>query len=190
MELKHHGVTLRGERAVLRPLTEGDWDTLLRWNSDPEVLFFSEGDVVTERSLAEVQGIYRSVCRNAVCFMIEHEGAPIGECWLQEMNLARILDHYPEGDCRRIDLMIGEKALWGRGLGTEVVRLLVRFGFEREGADAIFACDIADYNPRGLALFQRVGFKPHATIPQPPGGKARACYDLILTREDFLSSRV
>lgn len=188
-ELREHGVTLRGERVVLRPLAETDWPVLLRWNNDPEVLYYAEGDAVTARSLAEIQRIYRSICRNAVCFTIEHEGAPIGECWLQRMNLPRTLERYPERDCRRIDLILGEKALWGWGLGTEVVRLLVRFGFEREGVDAIFACDIADYNPRSLALFRAAGFTPHATIPQPPGEKARECYDLILTREAFLSRR-
>jgi hypothetical protein len=36
--LRPHAVTLRGERVVLRPMTEGDWGVLLRWNNDPEVL--------------------------------------------------------------------------------------------------------------------------------------------------------
>lgn len=34
MKLTEHDVVLRGERVVLRPMTEGDWDTLLKWNSD------------------------------------------------------------------------------------------------------------------------------------------------------------
>jgi hypothetical protein len=33
---------------------------------------------------------------------------------------------------RRIDLMIGEKRLWGRGLGTDTIRTLTRFGLEEE----------------------------------------------------------
>jgi hypothetical protein len=34
VKLREHDVVLWGERVVLRPMTEGDWDTLLRWNSD------------------------------------------------------------------------------------------------------------------------------------------------------------
>src|SRR5262245_33981267 len=70
---------------------------------------------------------------------------PIGECWLQEMNLERILRQHPGRNCRRIDLMIGEKDYRGRGLGTEMIGLLTALAFE-QGADMVFGCDIADYN--------------------------------------------
>jgi len=183
--LRSHSVTLRDEGVVLRPMNEGDWNVLLRWNNDPEVLYFAEGDDVAGRGLEEIQGMYRRVSQDAFCFIVESDGAPVGECWLQRMNLERILRKRPGLDLRRIDLMIGEKALWGRGIGTRAVRLLTRFGFEEERADAIFACDVADYNPRSLRAFQRVGFEVCETTPQPPGAKARHCHDLMLTRENY-----
>lgn len=37
MRLVTHTTTLRGERVMLRPMTESDWPDLLRWNSDPKV---------------------------------------------------------------------------------------------------------------------------------------------------------
>ncbi|MBN1248857.1 MAG: GNAT family N-acetyltransferase [Anaerolineae bacterium] len=76
---------------VLRPLTEQDWDLLLRWNSDPEVLYDAEDDDVSAYTLEEIQGIYRGVSQTAFCFVIEAGGTPIGECWLQQMNLARLV---------------------------------------------------------------------------------------------------
>jgi len=99
--LRRHDVTLQKGRIVLRPLTEDDWSTLLRWNSDPEVLHFSEGDDAKRYDLAQVQAIYRGVSQNAYCFVIEFTGRAIGECWLQRMNLERILARYPGQDCRR-----------------------------------------------------------------------------------------
>ncbi|MCL5997496.1 MAG: GNAT family N-acetyltransferase [Chloroflexi bacterium] len=182
MEIKTHTVTLRGERMVLRPLTEQDWETLLRWNNDPEVLYFAEGDDVSSHSLEDMQGIYRGVSQNAFCFMAELDGCPVGECWLQRMNLDRILQKYPDLDCRRIDLMIGEKNRWGKGLGTEMIRLLTDFAFTHERADAVFGCDIADYNPRSLRAFLTNGYQLDVTTPQPPGGKARCCYDVVIRR--------
>jgi len=183
--LKTRDVTLRLGRIVLRPLTERDWDVLLRWNSDPEVLYFSEGTDVSSWTLEEVQGIYRTVSQASYCFIIEFDGKPVGECWLQKMNLPRILARHAGFDCRRIDLMIGEKTYWHRGIGTKAVLLLVEFGFEREKADMVFACDVADYNVASLNMFRKCGFEVDASYPQPPGRKAKICYDLVLTRERF-----
>lgn len=184
MQLREHIWTLQGERIVLRPMTEGDWDILLKWNSDPEVLYFSEGDDVVAYNLDQVQQIYRGVSQKAFCFIIEFDGNTIGDCWLQEMNLERISKQYPGMDCRRIDLIIGQKLLWGQGLGTDVIRTLTRFGFEQEKADVICGVNIGDHNPRSLKAFQRAGYRIITKIVEPPGRKARCNYDLAITREE------
>jgi RimJ/RimL family protein N-acetyltransferase len=184
MQLREHTRTLRGDRIVLRPMTEDDWDILLEWNNDPEVLYFAEGDDVGSYNLEQVQQIYRGVSQKAFCFIIEFENTAIGECWLQEMNLERVLEKYPETDCRRIDLMIGEKRLWGQGLGTDVIRTLTGFGFEHEKADIIFAPAIGDHNPRSLKAFQKAGYRIIAKIEEPAGRKAKFSHDLAITREE------
>lgn len=170
---------------VLRSMTEDDWGILLKWNNDPDVLYFSEGDDVSSRELQDTQGIYRSVSQNAFCFILEVDGVPVGDCWLQLMNLERILGKYSKKDCRRIDLIIGEKRLWGQGLGTEVIGTLTRFGFEGERADFIFGCDIADYNWRSLRAFEKNGYQIDAKIKQPPGKKSRFVYDLALSKDRY-----
>jgi aminoglycoside 6'-N-acetyltransferase len=134
MKLRSHTVVLRGPHVVLRPMTEHDWPILLKWNTDPQVLYFAEGDDVSAYTLEQIQEIYRTVSQSAFCFVAEVDHQPVGEGWLQAMNLARILTRYPGQDCRRIDLMIGEKAWWGRGLGTEMIELLTAFAFLTETA--------------------------------------------------------
>lgn len=184
MRLREHSVFLRGSSVTLRPLTEHDWDVLLVWNTDPEVLYFSEGDDVSAYDLADIQEIYRGVSRNAFCFLIEFGGKPVGEGWLQQMNIERILAKYPTQDCRRIDLMIGEKHLWGRGLGTDAIRTLTRFGFESENADMIFGL-VGDYNERSIRAFQKAGFHIDAKVPEPSGRKAKFTVDLVITRAQY-----
>lgn len=191
--LKQHEVILEGKtthgRGVrLRPMTEHDWDILLTWNSDPEVLYYSEGDNVAGYNLEQVQGIYRSVSQNAFCFIIEVDDKAIGECWLQEMNLERILKRYPDSDCRRIDLMIGEREYWGEGIGATVVGLLTEFGFFRETADMIFGCDIGDYNVGSLRAFQKAGYEIASRIKEKPGKKAKYIHDVVLSREKFFEN--
>jgi GrpB-like predicted nucleotidyltransferase (UPF0157 family)/RimJ/RimL family protein N-acetyltransferase len=189
MKLREHNIALQGERVILRPMTEHDWDILLRWNSDPEVLYYSEGNDVAAYNLEQVQGIYRQTSQTAFCFIVEVAGEPVGECWLQEMNLARILEQHPGQDCRRIDLMIGEKDRWGCGYGTDMIRTLTRFGFEQEGADRIYGCEIGDYNPRSLRAFLKAGYRVEAQVQQPPGQKARYEYDVVLTRAAYQSGQ-
>lgn len=181
MLLRPHNIVLQGDLVTLRPLTEDDWETLVVWNSNPDVLYFTEGDDVSAYDLEVVQLIYRTVSQKAFCFMIELNGQPVGEGWLQELNLERIQAKYPSEDCRRIDLMIGEKQLWGQGLGTDTIRTLTRFGFESERADLIFGI-VSDYNERSRRAFQRVGYEIDDEIPEPPGMKAKFTYDLLISQ--------
>lgn len=186
MRLRTHVITLQGKRVVLRPMTEEDWPILLQWNSDPEVLYFSEGDDVQAYTLEQIQEIYRGVSQKAFCFIAEVNQQPIGKCWLQEMNLPTILQRHPGQDCRRIDLMIGEKALWGHGLGSEIIALLTAFAFLTEQADVVYGCGIADYNPRSLRAFAKSEYQIVDKIKEPDGHKANYSYDLMLTKEQFL----
>ena len=189
--LRPHPIILESPRLRLRPLTEDDWDLLVPWNNDPEVLYFADGTDTKSYSLEQVQDIYRSVSERAFCFMMELRGcgdAPahaIGDCWLQRMNLRRVLMLHPGESLWRIDLMIGEKSLWGQGLGTEAIGLLTDFGFRAQAADRIYACGVADYNPRSQAAFRRAGYVVEQVVPEPPGSKGKCCYDLCLTRQDY-----
>ena len=117
---------------VLRPMTEGDWDVVLEWADDPEVLYFSEGDSIDHRPKEEHQAIYRAVSVTpADMFVFEVNGEPMGDGWLQHMNLARVLDAHPGKECRRVDLEL-ERFWWGKGIGTRAIRLLTAHGFRGE----------------------------------------------------------
>ena len=177
-KVRAHGVTLRSGAVGLRPLTEDDWDLVVGWWNDPEIACYADAEP-SAYSPVQVRAIVRGISRCAFCFIIEFEGRPVGECWLQAMNLERILRRNPGLDCRRIDIEI-QKDHWDRGIGTAAIRLLVAFGFEREGADAIFAMDVADDNPRSRRAFEKAGFKLYDTVRQPAGAGAAVTYDLVV----------
>jgi RimJ/RimL family protein N-acetyltransferase len=155
-EIRTHDLHLRGERIALRPMTENDWEHVLAWNADPEVLVWSD-DTTEIRPEEDTKDIYRSVSRFAFVFIIEYEGDPIGECWLQKMNLPEIIEKFPGKDLRRIDIMIGRKDLWGQGLGSDAIKALVKFGFEQDGADGIFTL-VSSKNLRSQWAFKKAGF--------------------------------
>jgi aminoglycoside 6'-N-acetyltransferase len=193
-EIKKHdfvldGISPRDARIRLRPMTDADLKLLYQWNNDPEVLYYAEGDDINAYSLDEIKQLYSSVCSQAYCFIIEADGVPIGECWLQEMNLPRVLEKYPQLDVRRIDLLIGEKEWWNQGIGTTVIRLLTEFGFRQVNADLIYEPDVADYNLRSRKAFQKAGFETVGMQTAEPGDKAKYWFDLALTRDQFLAMK-
>jgi len=172
LKLRELAIKLKGERVTLRPMTEDDWPLVEKWETAPEVLYWSDGDDITTRTPEEVRAIFRTVSQQACCFIIEHEAWPIGDCWLQKMNLPVILEKYPGKDCRRIDLVIGEKGLWGKGLGTDVLRTLTKFAFKKEKADMVFGL-VGDYNGRSRRTFEKAGYTKVMQMPEPPGNKAQ-----------------
>ena len=178
--LREHEVTLRDAVVVLRPMRESDWDVLHAWNNDVELQY--DVEPVESRTLDEVQGMYRSLSRAAYMFVIEFEGVPVGAAHLQEMNLVRLSEQFPGRDLRRIDIEI-TPSHWDRGIGTRAVALLLGFAFARETADAVFAVEVADHNPRSRAMFEKLGFELVNEVPQAPPVRATVAFDLMVTRE-------
>ncbi len=168
-------------------MRESDWALLLAWNLDPEVTYFSEGADVGSYALDEVKRIYTTVSQTATCFIMEHAGEPIGECWLQEENLPRVLEKYPALDCRRIDLTIGRKRLWNRGLGTEAIATLTRWGFDCEGADRIYG-HVLGHNSHSRHAFERIGYLLEETVPSTESARYDCEWDLVFRREDWLTN--
>lgn len=181
--LKTHDVVLRGTGIVLRPMTENDWPVLERWNADAEVLRFADGNDRESYSPDEVRGIYRKVSETAFVFMVEAGGEPAGECWLQRMNLPEVIARHPGIDLRRIDIAIGEKKLWGTGLGTVAIGLLTRLGFEVERAERIYGCGIWSGNPRSLIAFAKNGFEIEEFQPVEGHGGKGIEYNLAVQRK-------
>ena len=171
------------------PLCDDHLPLLYQWNRDPEVLYWCEADDITLRSEEETQGLFSWMSKNAnaICFLIEHNGTPVGECWLQPNNLPDLAAAHPQGaDLRRIDMSIGEKAYWERGIGTQVLALLVDFAFNNQQADALYGyCE--DYNLRSQAVLKKNGF---ALVKRQPSESPKAQEELCfcLTREEHFNA--
>ena len=189
--IQTHHVTLEGEaggrRLVLKPLADEHLPHLYRWCADPEVLYWTEGGAEEEELSyppEAVRMIYGGVSKNAHCFLIELDGAPIGDCWLKKMNLTGEREMYPAGtDVRRIDMSIGEKAWWGKGIGTAFVGMLVRFAFEEEGVDVLH-CLCEDYNIRSCRVWEKHGFTRVQPDELAAGQKGKSQYQFRLTRRE------
>lgn len=164
--LKSNSYTLHGEKVILRPLTEQDWQVISWWETDPAVIYWADSDLVESRTIEEVKKIFRMVSQNAYCFIVEVDSIPVGTGWLQHMNMEEILRKYPGQDCRRIDLALGKNS-WEKGFGTDTIRTLTQFALKHEKADLVFGGP-GDYNLRSQNAFIKAGFRFSMKLKDPP----------------------
>jgi len=101
------------------------------------------------------------------------------------MNLPEVRAIYPEGtDVRRIDISIGEKEYWGRGIGTACVRMLIDLAFQSENVEVLH-CICEDYNVRSVRMWEKLGFTRVLAEPLPPHYKGQWKCHYRLTRQEF-----
>ena len=188
--INSHDISLYGGNSmdiVLSPLHDNHLPLLYRWNSDPEVVYWSDTGNTNQFSEEEVRGMYAYISANALCFLITVDGTPVGDLWLQKMNLPEISAKYPHMDVRRIDATIGEKTLWGKGIGTAALRMLIDFAFYGEHADILY-CIAADYNLRSQKTLLKNGFILTDEKELLENSlRAKKEYHYVLSRQEFIN---
>lgn len=87
-----------------------------------------------------------------------------------------------------VGIGIGEAEFWGKGYGTEAMRLILRFGFEELNLNRV-SLDVFEYNQRGVRSYLKCGFKEEGRHRQALlRGERR--WDLIfmgILREEWLA---
>ena len=140
---------IKGKLVELRAIEREDLPSYIDWLNDPEVMAYF--GPLEPMSLAEEQQWYdnqlkQSNTRNfAVFYRDEHVGGA----------------GYSQIDWRErsaeIGLFVGRKDLWDRGLGTDIMSTLVRFGFEQMNLHRIFL-RVYEENIRATKCYEKVGF--------------------------------
>lgn len=191
--IRSHHTTLyggNGSNIILRPLSDNHLPLLYKWCADPEVLYWTEGgtdDVSISYGADTVHQIYGGETDQVLYFLVEADGVPIGETWLQKMNLPHVKNMYPETlDVRRIDMCIGEKNYWNKGIGTQFIAMMIDYAFCGEQVDVLH-CFCEDYNIRSQRMWEKHRFTKILEEPlKPQPQKGRWQYHYRLTRQDFI----
>jgi aminoglycoside 6'-N-acetyltransferase len=138
-------VELRGERVVLRPLTEADVERIVELGADPEVARWWPG-LTPEEVLPKARGEDEDI----TVFAIVVDG-----------EVAGMIQHHEESDPEYrhagMDLFLGT-AFQDRGLGTDTVRTLARHLVRDLGHHRLTIDPAAD-NERAIRCYEKVGFR-------------------------------
>ncbi len=171
--------TLVGERVTVRPGRAEDVDALRAILADPSVVrWWGEPDPRDETE-AELRG-----ASDVVLLVIETDAEVAGGIQYHE-ELDPMFHHAD------IDVYLG--ARWqGCGYGTEAIRLVARFLFERRGHHRLII-DPAVANARAIASYAKVGFRPVGVMRQYERGADGRWHDgllMDLLRGEFMPSPV
>jgi RimJ/RimL family protein N-acetyltransferase len=141
-----------GEKVRLVPLdSERHFENALRWINDPEITQWTlTGDFPISR-LAEEEWFERVMRPNEkeVVFAVETlEGEHIGFSGLHQIN-------WRHGTATTATL-IGRKELWGKGYGTDAVRVRTWYAFEVLGLRLLIS-EVLDGNVASLKMLLKAG---------------------------------
>ncbi|HWD77843.1 MAG TPA: GNAT family protein [Kribbella sp.] len=148
--------TLTGDRVILRPLDEGDYDALATAMNDPDVarLTGSHGQIGEEQAREWMRTRKDQTDRLDLAIVDKASGLVVGEAVLNQWD--------PDNRCCNFRILIGP-AGQGRGLGTEATRLIVGYGIEELGLHRI-SLGVYAFNPRARSAYEKAGFKQEGVL--------------------------
>jgi len=163
----------------LRDIEKADMANKVKWFNDPEVnrTLLIDEPLDLARTVEWFEKHSDDYSRRD--FVIEStEGNPIGITGLVHINRT-----HGTAECYCV---IGEKAYWGKGLGTEVHRLLIDWGFKNLGLHKVWA-DIRAENTAIIRVVEKLGFKVEGTLRQEKcvGGKRVDVVRIGVLRDEF-----
>lgn len=145
---------LFGQRVLLRPMVEEDWELRYKWFSDPDVnlsLTSGNGIPLTPATVKEhTRNDAQMDASSAYFTILKDDGLPIGNAQLVKIN--------PWSRHAEFGIWIGEKTEWGRGYGMEVTHILLRFAYKRLNLHKVYLTVDAD-NIRAIRCFEKAGFR-------------------------------
>jgi len=168
-----------GEKTRLRAIERSDIPTFVRWFNDPEVRRYL--NMYVPLSEAEEERWFERQLEddNQCVFAIETmEGVHIGNVGLHDIDWKN-----RKAGC---GIVIGEKAYWDQGYGTDALRTLLRFAFEELNLHRVFL-HVFDFNERAIRCYEKCGFRHEGRLRQSRFTEGRYVDELVMAvlREEW-----
>ncbi|TDB75576.1 GNAT family N-acetyltransferase [Micromonospora sp. KC723] len=156
---------LRTDRLLLEPYQPDDAADSVALLSDPEVGRFMGNGPLTPADAADLFGrLFSKVYAEDLfdVWAVRRDGRYVGHAEIK---------HTEDVDGHEIVYALVRPA-WGGGLGTELARALVRYGFDTLDLSRVWAT-VAKENHASLALLGKLGFAHQRDVTEDDGGVTR-----------------
>ena len=159
MEPTKKDVRVVGEKIYLRPITMEDTDLVVKWRNNEKVVqnFIYRKPISREEHICwmEQKVATGRVIQFIICDL--QTDKPLGVVYIQ--NIEEEHSKAEEG------IFLGEEEAFGRGIGTEAARLMVRYAFEILGLHKLSARVLA-YNMASRRMHEGAGYEQEAYFKQ------------------------
>jgi diamine N-acetyltransferase len=178
---------LYGKRIRLRANERNDLPKFVEWLNDPEVRRYLSTSMPISQA-AEEQWFENMLKRppeeQSLGIEIKDQDGwkLIGNCGFFDINWRT--------RSAEVGLFIGEKSLWNKGYGTEVMQLLLQHGFRTLNLNRIYL-RVDTENLGGVRAYEKAGFIQEARLRQAAFREGRYGDDLIMSvlRSDWTPER-
>ncbi len=141
----------------LRPMTAEDTDRIVEWRNSSGVrknfiyqeLFTRQSHEAWIRNMVEPGWVVQMI----ICDGDSHK--PLGSVYIRDIDRKHKKAEY--------GIFIGEEDARGRGVGTAVAKLMLRYCFEEEGLHRVFLRAFAD-NLQAIRSYEKAGFVKEACL--------------------------
>lgn len=155
-----HKPTITGERAVLRPIVASDADAMFADLADEEGMQLTGTQEAFDRSTIDRWAATRVDADDRLDLAVTDpvDGRWLGEVVINDVDLVNRSCNF------RIALSAHAR---NRGVGTEATRLIVDYVFDEiEPLMNRISLGVYSFNPRAIAVYERVGFVREGVLRQ------------------------
>jgi len=164
-----------GKLVRLRAYEKSDLDSIMKWINDEEVTDFLGAGMLTYpvSSITEEKFIESAAqSSDTKSFVIETlaEHKYLGGTAFHAINWLN--------RSAGLGITIGDKSYWGRGYGTDAMRVMMRLGFDKMNLHRLWL-HVYEYNARAIASYNKLGFKREGVLRKERFHRGRY-YDTIV----------
>ncbi|HEV2169455.1 MAG TPA: GNAT family protein [Candidatus Binatus sp.] len=152
---------MEGKLVRLRAYERSDLDSIMKWINDEEVTDFLAGGMLTY----PVSSITEEKFIEAAAHSSDTEKSFAIETLADRKYLGGVSFHAINWLNRSagLGITIGDKSFWGKGYGTDAMRVMMRLGFDKMNLHRLWL-HVYDYNQRAIASYEKCGFKHEGAL--------------------------
>lgn len=173
-------VFIEGDKVSLLPVENEHAILLCKWANDHRVRRLGRSILPKSHHMMEEYIIKQNDSEKMILLMIYHrkDGALIGDINLQA------IDYYNRNAW--IEITIGEIDYWGKGLGTESAKLIIKYAFNEMNLHKIYA-EISALNIGSQKAVEKIGMTKEANLKDGYyiDGRYRDVYIYSVLESDF-----
>lgn len=170
---------IQGNKIRLRALERDDLPHFVRWINDPEVRRFMNMRYPLSMTEEEKWWEGHLERENDFIFAIEaQDGVYIGNIGLHSIQR--------ENRKAMLGIIIGDRAYWGQGYGTDAIRALLGWAFDYLNLNRVYLTVYA-YNRRAIRCYEKCGFRYEGAMRQArySDGQYHDEWMMGILREEF-----